>query len=160
MLARAAKPGPRQGEFYDQLASEQLRAELASYIAKEEARRQEADVKRGLREALESDFETQGHQNGALFPGQVARWMDLTSHVQKLSGSPHSRREPSGLASELIFPRSRKLIVLDIRSGSSRADSRPCPIQRSGKLFVQTGSASSQLRVQCRSANSHRVVRS
>lgn len=57
MLARTAKPRPHQGESYDQLASEQLRAELASYIAKEEARRREADAKRRLREALDSDFD-------------------------------------------------------------------------------------------------------
>lgn len=58
MLRRAVKLGPQQEEdFHDRLASDQLREELASSIAKEESRRGEADAKRRLHEALKSDFQ-------------------------------------------------------------------------------------------------------
>jgi hypothetical protein len=147
MPRKTVKLGPQQGDSHDGLASHQLRAELQSCVETDESRRQ--DARRRLLEALESDFQDyeptlrpskrrlpwNQHQPSKrrTLPwssGPINR-LNLGAcrpiHAQRLFGSLHSHREPSGLTKGAMCPRSGKLIVLVIRSGSSRADSRLHP---------------------------------
>ncbi|OBT59804.1 hypothetical protein VE03_10663, partial [Pseudogymnoascus sp. 23342-1-I1] len=105
MLARAAKPGPQQGEFYDQLASEQLKAELASYVAKKKAQKREADAKRRL--PAETTTQTQGHQNGTLFPGHQVQKLIGSASIQEADRARYQKTE-SLQAQTMRFKQDRK----------------------------------------------------
>jgi hypothetical protein len=97
MLVRAARLQPGTGDFYDYMASEQLRAELVS-CTKEESRiltavssdreivaRQDATARRRLLEVLSSDFQ----ELEPFLSRQAGRSMD--SSLAGDSGNPSPR---------------------------------------------------------------------